>query len=80
MGAGLFGAILFPDCSIVITHRNPLECVTSYASMMESMLIGREFDRKQFGAVVMEYLARKVEASLRQREQIRPAHTGFAIQ
>ncbi|HRF88093.1 MAG TPA: sulfotransferase, partial [Pseudomonadales bacterium] len=64
---------LFPDCSIVITHRNPLECVTSYASMMESMLIGREFDRKQFGAVVMEYLARKVEASLRQREQIDPA-------
>ena len=64
---------LFPDCSIVITHRNPLECVTSYASMMESMLIGREFDRKQFGAVVMEYLARKVEASLRQREKIDPA-------
>ena len=64
---------LFPDCSIVITHRNPLECVTSYASMMESMLIGRDFDRKQFGAVVMEYLARKVEASLRQREQIDPA-------
>ncbi|MEZ5436387.1 MAG: sulfotransferase [Pseudomonadales bacterium] len=64
---------LFPDCSIVITHRNPLECVTSYASMMESMLIGRDFDRKQFGAVVMEYLARKVEASLRQREKIDPA-------
>lgn len=64
---------LFPDCSIVITHRNPLECVTSYASMMESMLIGREFDRQQFGAVVMEYLARKVEASLRQREHIDPA-------
>jgi hypothetical protein len=61
---------LFPDCSIIITHRNPLECVTSYASMMESMLIGRDFDRKQFGPVVMEYLARKVESSLQQREQI----------
>lgn len=64
---------LFPDCSIVITHRNPLECVTSYASMMESMLSDRNFDRQQFGAVVMEYLARKVEASLRQRERIDPA-------
>ncbi len=61
---------LFPDCSIIITHRNPLECVTSYASMMESMLIGRDFDRKQFGPVVMEYLARKVESSLKQREHI----------
>jgi hypothetical protein len=61
---------LFPDCSIIITHRNPLECVTSYASMMESMLIGRDFDRKAFGPVVMEYLARKVESSLRQRENI----------
>jgi hypothetical protein len=63
---------LFPDCSIIITHRNPLECVTSYASMMESMLIGRDFDRKQFGPVVMEYLARKMESSLKQREQISP--------
>lgn len=63
---------IFPDCSIVITHRNPLECVTSYASMMESMLIGREFDRKQFGVVVLEYLARKMEASLAQRKTISP--------
>jgi hypothetical protein len=63
---------LFPDCSIIITHRNPLECVTSYASMMESMLIGRDFDRKQFGPVVMEYLARKMESSLRQRASISP--------
>jgi hypothetical protein len=61
---------LFPDCSIIITHRNPIECVTSYASMMEAMLAGRTFDRKQFGPVVMEYLARKMESSLQQREQI----------
>jgi hypothetical protein len=61
---------LFPDCSIIITHRNPIECVTSYASMMEAMLTGRTFDRKQFGPVVMEYLARKMESSLKQREQI----------
>ena len=61
---------LFPDCSIIITHRNPIECVTSYASMMEAMLTGRTFDRKQFGPVVMEYLARKMESSLQQREHI----------
>ncbi|MCC7517092.1 MAG: sulfotransferase [Pseudomonadales bacterium] len=63
---------LFPDCAIVITHRNPLECVTSYASMMESMMIGREFDRQQFGKVVLEYLARKMEASIEQRKAIAP--------
>jgi len=28
----------FPDCSIIITHRNPLECVTSYASMMAALM------------------------------------------
>lgn len=63
---------LFPDCAIIITHRNPLDCVTSYASMLESMLAGRTFDRAQFGPVVMEYLARKVESSLKQREHISP--------
>ncbi|MBK8288115.1 MAG: sulfotransferase, partial [Cellvibrionales bacterium] len=36
------------------------------------MLIGRDFDRKQFGPVVMEYLAQKMESSLRQRESISP--------
>jgi len=55
---------MFPDCSIIITHRNPLECVTSYASMMAAMMNNREFDKKELGPIVMEYLARKVEKSI----------------
>ncbi len=64
---------LFPDCSIIITHRNPLEAVTSYASMMAALMKEREFDKKELGPIVMEYLAKKLEASLVQRESINPA-------
>lgn len=60
----------FPDACIIITHRNPLEAVTSYASMMAAMMIEREYDKKTLGPVVMEYLAQKVERSLRLRENI----------
>ncbi len=58
---------LFPDCSIIVTHRNPLECVTSYASMMAAMMLERDFDKKELGPVTMEYLASKVERSLKAR-------------
>lgn len=64
---------IFPDCSIIQTHRNPLECVTSYASMMEAMMRERNYDRKAFGSVVMEYLARKVEAGMAARDKISSA-------
>lgn len=60
---------LFPDSSIIITHRNPLECVTSYASMMAAMMVNREFDKKQFGVVVMEYLANKMDHAMQVRNQ-----------
>lgn len=59
---------MFPDCCIVITHRNPLECVTSYASMMTSMMDGRDVDGKEVGPVVLEYLAKKLEVSLEARK------------
>jgi hypothetical protein len=64
---------MFPDCSIVITHREPVECVTSYASMMEAMMEGRDFDRRELGPVVMEYLAAKMDHALACREHIAPA-------
>lgn len=61
---------MFPDCSIIITHRNPLECITSYASMMAAMMPGRkDLDKTKLGPVVMEYLARKLEASLIARKK-----------
>lgn len=55
---------MFPDCSIIITHRNPLECVTSYASMMAALMTNREFDKRTLGPIVMEYLARKMEKAI----------------
>lgn len=61
---------MFPDACIIITHRNPLEAVTSYASMMAALMSEREYDKKQLGPVVIEYLARKVESSLEQREKM----------
>ncbi|HEY9032659.1 MAG TPA: sulfotransferase [Pseudomonadales bacterium] len=61
---------MFPDACIIITHRNPLEAVTSYCSMMAAMMKERVFDPKTLGPVVMDYLASKVESSLRQREHI----------
>jgi len=60
---------MFPDCSIIITHRNPLECVTSYASMMAALMANREFDKRTLGPVVMEYLARKMEKAIAVRKQ-----------
>jgi len=60
---------MFPDCSIIITHRNPLECVTSYASMMAALMTNREFDKRTLGPVVMEYLARKMEKAIAVRKK-----------
>jgi len=59
---------MFPDCSIIITHRNPLECVTSYASMMAALMTHREFDKRTLGPVVMEYLAGKMEKAIAVRK------------
>ena len=61
---------MFPDACMIITHRNPLEAVSSYSSMMAAMMKEREFDTRELGRVVMEYLAKKVESSLKQREHI----------
>jgi len=63
---------MFPDCSIIITHRNPIECVPSYASMMDALMIGRDFDRTDLGPVVLDYLATKVDRSLEARERVDP--------
>jgi len=64
---------MFPDSSIIITHRNPLECVTSYASMMAALMTNRTFDKRQLGPVVMEYLARKMEKAIAVRKKVDPA-------
>jgi len=63
---------LFPDCSIVVTHRDPVESVVSYASMMMAMMTGRELDPRDLGPTVLEYLAAKMDQAVACREKIAP--------
>lgn len=65
-------ASIAPDACIIITHRNPLDAVASYCSMMSAMLSERTFDKKQFGGVVLEYLARSMERALQARSTLDP--------
>lgn len=64
---------MFPDASIVITHRDPLECVASYASMMQALMNGRTVDPTELGPVVLEYLAAKMDHALEVRAAIDPS-------
>lgn len=61
---------MFPDCSIVVTHRDPVESVASYASMMDALTTGRDWDKRALGPVVLDYLAAKMDRSLACRESI----------
>ncbi len=57
-----------PDVCIVLTHRNPLESVSSYCSMTEALMSGREsFDRAELGPVVMEFYATSLDRGLAAR-------------
>jgi hypothetical protein len=63
-----------PDACIVQTHRNPLESIPSYCSMMEAIMAIREsVDRATLGPTVLEYLARSLEAGLAAREKLDPS-------
>lgn len=63
-------AEMFPDCAVVVTHRDPAECVASYASMMDALMIGRDFRRESLGPAVLDYLAAKMDRFLDHRERI----------
>lgn len=59
----------FPDACIVLTHRNPLEVIPSYCSMMAALMsIRAEVDAQALGPVVLEYLARSMERALAARD------------
>lgn len=61
---------LFPDCCIILTHRNPLEVIASYCSMMEMLFRLRECaPQPDLGPTVLEYLARSLERGLASRDQ-----------
>jgi hypothetical protein len=64
---------LFPDTCIIVTHRDPLESIPSYCSMMESLFQGRGFaEQKDLGPTVLEYLARSVDRALEARDHSDP--------
>jgi hypothetical protein len=64
---------MFPDVCLIMTHRNPLEVVSSYCSMMDALMISRDrFDRRQLGPVVLEHLARGLERALAVRDASDP--------
>jgi Sulfotransferase family len=63
----------FPDACIVLSHREPLECVASYCSMIAFLMRDRAaFDASTLGPAVLEYLARSLERALAVRESADP--------
>lgn len=63
----------FPDACIVLNHREPLECVASYCSMIAFLMRDRaSFEPAALGPEVLEYLARSLERALAAREQADP--------
>jgi len=64
---------MFPDACIIQTHRNPLQILPSYCSMMAALMSIREsIDLRELGPVVLEYLARSLERGLADRDGSAP--------
>ncbi len=65
---------MFPEPCIILTHRNPVEIMASYCSMMASLMKAREtLNRAELGPTVLEYLARSLERGLEARDRCDPA-------
>ena len=66
-------AEMFPDVCIIQTHRNPVEIIPSYCSMMAAIMTIREsVDPHELGPTVLEYLARSLERGLAARDASDP--------
>lgn len=62
---------LFPDATVVVTHRNPLECIPSYCSMVRALLADSEgIDDATLGPAVLEYLALSMERAMDARARL----------
>lgn len=62
---------LFPDAGIVVTHRNPLECVPSYCSMIQALMQSYEpVDPAELGPAVLDYLARSMDHAMAARDRL----------
>ena len=63
---------VFPDACIVWTHRDPVDCIASYCSMVSigwRILYGR-FDPKEIGPVMQDALLRWVERAMQVRAHL----------
>jgi len=65
---------LFPDACIIQTHRDPLEIVASYCSMMAAVMSIREsIDATALGRAVLDHLVALVERGMAARRHCDPA-------
>jgi hypothetical protein len=61
---------LFPDACILQTHRDPVEVIPSYCSMIVALMSTREgVDPLEIGPIVLEYLARSLECGIAARKR-----------
>jgi hypothetical protein len=64
---------LFPDACILHTHRDPVEVIASYCSMIVALMsIRASVDPLAIGPAVLEYLARSLERGLAARDRCDP--------
>jgi len=62
-----------PDCGIMVTHRNPLEVIGSYSSMMMAVTPQQtQTDPKEMGRRVLEHLGAQMDHSMAIRRNISP--------
>lgn len=65
---------MFPDCCIVQTHRDPLEILPSYCSMMAALMSIREtYDKAELGRAVLDHLTTAIARGTRARDASDPA-------
>lgn len=64
----------FPDATLVVTHRDPRECIPSYCSMVKSLLIdSTDVDPLTIGPRVLDNLAESMRRAMRVRDSADPA-------
>lgn len=62
-----------PDSGMIITHRNPLEVIGSYSSMMNAVMPERSHtDPEELGRRVLDLLAGQMDQSMKARRDIDP--------
>jgi hypothetical protein len=62
-----------PDCGIIVTHRNPLEVIGSYSSMMMTVMPDQtRTDPEDLGRRVLDLLGGQMDQSMRARQDIAP--------